>query len=215
MKGSISILFLLMLFSSCSNSSEELEKLQPIEIFTEVHLSEEDGLYFDRKGKKMNGTLLARYKNGSVHASLTFSDGMIRDGVIRLEDGTLYSDYLMSDGKNYYTRYWPDEKPRTMVVHEGNYNNRTEFHVWYENGIPLISSNSNFTRTWFEDGQIRMEVLRKGDDERGVARSWHMSGELKAEANFESEPYAGVYREWNKNGELIKKRTSAAGSSDE
>jgi len=215
MKGSISILFLLMLFYSCSTTSDEQSSVQPADIFPEIHLSEEDGLYFDRNGKKMNGSLLARYRNGSVHASLTFSDGMISNGVIRLEDGILHSDYSVEDGKNYYTRYWPDGTPRLMVVHEGNYNNRTEFHVWYENGIPSISSNPYFTRTWFEDGQLRMEVLRRGDDEQGVARTWHVNGELKAEAYFKNEPHAGIYREWNEYGELIKERAPAADSDGE
>jgi len=206
MKGSIYTLFLLMLFSSCSNSSDEQSKVQLTNIFPEIHLSEDDGLYLDIDGNRMNGNLSANYRNGNLRAKLNFSDGLITNGVIRLEDGTLYADYSMADGLNYHSIYWPDGTPKMLVAYEDDYNNQKEFHVWSENGTPVVASNPYFTRTWYEDGQLRMEMILKGDGEQGIARAWHANGELKTESHFESDPYAGIYREWDENGELIKKR---------
>lgn len=205
MKGSIYILFLLMLFSSCSTSDEQ-NRVQLADIFPEIHLSEDDGLYMNSDSSRVSGNLTAHYRNGNLHANLNFSDGLITDGVIQLRDGTLYSDYSMVDGVNYHTMYWPDGTPKMLVAYEGDYNNRTEFHVWHENGIPVVASNPYFTRTWYEDGQIRMEILLNGDREQGIARAWHINGELKAESHFESDPQAGIFREWDENGELIKER---------
>ncbi|REL39047.1 hypothetical protein DYD21_03565 [Rhodohalobacter sp. SW132] len=215
MKGSIYILFLLMLFSSCSIFSEERDRVQLVDIFPEINLSEDEGIYIDSDGKKINGKRSRNYRNGNLRADLTFSDGLITDGVIRLKDGTLYADYSIADGLYYHTQYWPDGKPQMMVVYEGNYNNQTEFHVWHENGTPVVASNPYFTRTWYEDGQLRMEILLKDDGEQGIARTWYMNGELKAESHFENNPHAGLYREWDEDGELIKNRVSSAVSVDE
>jgi len=204
MKGSIYTLFLLMLFSSCSSRSDDQNRVQLTDIFPELHLSEDDGLYVDRDGNRVNGNLSESYKNGNLNANLNFSDGLITDGIIRLQDGTLYADYSMADGLNYHTLYWPDGVPKMLVAYEGDYNNQTEFNVWSENGTPVVASNPYFTRTWYEDGQLRMEMLLKGDGDEGIARAWHMNGELKAESHFKNETHAGVYREWDENGELIK-----------
>lgn len=207
MKKSIFILIPIAFLFSCNSLPEDLKTDHVSDIFPQIYISEKNGLYTGRDKEPQNGTFLSKFSDGSIHAKLKMVDGMITEGIIRLQNGRIHSDYSSIDGRSYHTVYGETELPVMLTVYEGNYNQRTEFYVWYENGNPSMQNTNSMIRTWYENGQLQLQMPLKNGKIHGKALAWHKNGKLKAENYFTDDVMDGRFKEWDAEGNLIQERS--------
>ncbi|CAN5340152.1 hypothetical protein BH23BAC3_BH23BAC3_03230 [soil metagenome] len=211
MRKSIFILITITFLFSCNSLPEDLRTDHVSDIFPEIFVSEKYGLYTDRNGEPQNGTFLSKFSDGSKHAKLKLVDGMITDGFIRLQNGDINSDYSSIDGRIYHTVYQENGEPVMLTVYEGDYNQQKEFHVWHENGAPLVQITNSMMRTWYENGQLQMQMPLKNGKIHGKSIAWHKNGKLRAENHFTDDVMDGRFKEWDEEGNLIQKHTYEMG----
>ena len=206
MRKSIFLLLTMPFLFSCSSLPDGLKADHISDIFPEILISEKYGLYTGRNGELQNGTFVSKFSDGSKQAKLKLTDGMITDGFIRLKNGEIQSDYSSIDGRSYHTMYRENGKPAMLTVYEGNYSQRKEFHVWYENGSPSMQNTKSMIRTWYKNGQLQLEMPMRNGKIHGKAYAWHKNGMLKAKNHFTDDVMDGRFKEWDENGKLVNER---------
>lgn len=206
MKKLLVILITLIALVNCNNKPAHLKTDIISGIFPSIYVSEESGLYVDRRGELINGTFLASHDSGTDHARLIFSEGMIANGIIRLKEGTVHSDYSSDDGFYYHTIYQKSGEPKVLSVYEGDYTKHAEFYVWYEDGTPFLQHNRSMYRMWHENGRLYLQTPLKDGKMDGKALAWHENGQLKGESHFRDDQMDGTFTEWDEEGNLIRKR---------
>jgi len=212
MKLLLSISAFTLLMFSCSHDSVDLKRSPVSDLFSELGVSAEDRSYVDKNGYKANGFFTTRHENGAEHAELTFADGMITDGTIRLDDGSVQSIFTSEYGLFYQIVYnLKNGKPALITVYKGSYENRVGFYVWHENGMPFLHNNGHVIRMWFKSGELQLLAPLKNGKMQGQALAWHENGQLKALNNFTDDELDGSFKRWNEDGELISERIYNSG----
>jgi len=211
MKKLLIILVSSFVLLSCNSKPDNLQRDHISDIFPVVYVSEENGLYTDRNGTLIDGTFASSHNNGTIHAKLTFSKGMITNGFIRKEDGSLHSDYSSKEGFYYHTIYQENGEPKVLTVYEGDYHKHAEFYVWHEDGTPFLLNNRFMVRMWYENGQLQLQTPLKNGKMEGKALAWYKNGQLKTENYFTEDQMDGPFKEWDAEGNLIRERTYEMG----
>lgn len=124
------ILFLFLLFISCSQENPEKYTGNVEEIFSEISVSEELNLYVDRTGQPADGRYTSNYQNGSVQADITFRDGMIAEGKVFSSDGVLTIRYTTENDLMKTSYYTKSSQPRMVTLHGDDLSDQIALHTW-------------------------------------------------------------------------------------
>lgn len=121
MKQLSSVLFILLLFTACSQEISEEYSGKVEEIFSDISVSEKLNLYVNSDGQPADGHYTSNYQNGSIQADVTFKDGMISEGKIFSLDGVLTIRYTTENNlmKISYSNK-SNSKPRMATLYDDN-----------------------------------------------------------------------------------------------
>jgi len=212
MRQILSILFILFLFTGCSqkNSEEYTGKVE--KIFSNISLSEELNLYVDESGKPAEGHYMSTYQNGSVQADVTFKDGMISEGEIFSPGGVPTIRYTTENGlmkTSYYNKR--NSHPRMVTLYGENLSDKVAFHTWDEDGTRRVKTDQTVMKQWYKNGQPQFEMPLKNGKLHGKLVRWYENGQKKSEKHYINNVKHGTFKEWDKEGNIISKKVYEMG----
>ena len=206
MKQLTSVLFILLLFTACSQETSEEYTGKIEKIFSDISVSQKLNLYIDSDGQPADGHYTSNYQHGSIQADVTFKDGMISKGEIFSPDGILTIRYSTEDGLMKTTYYSSSGNPRMEVFHEDNLSDQVGFYTWDEDGTQRSQHDKTVMKQWYENGQPLVEMQLKGGNVHGRSLSWYENGQIKSEEHYINNVENGTFKEWDKEGNLISKK---------
>lgn len=199
----LSVIFFML---SCTPETDSLQSDYITNLFPEIFLSDEPGLYTNDRGKPVTGTFETHQNGDAMQTRLTFEDGMIVSGAIWGSEGRPRSEYAMEDGLASVT-YLNEKGQQTVRFYfEGNMNNIAGTKSWYEDGSPERISTQSYHKAWHPNGRLASEILFVDGRAEGTGYHWHENGALKAENNFKNDQWHGAFRSWDDAGNLLEER---------
>lgn len=206
MKQLSSVLFILFLFTTCSQEVSEEYSGNVEEIFSDISLSEQLNLYVDGAGQPADGHYTSNYQNGSSQADITFKDGMISEGEIFSSDGVLTIRYTTENDLQKTSFYTTSSHPRMVTLHGDDLSDQIEFHTWDEDGTPRVKHDQTVMKQWYKNGQPQFEMPLKDGKVHGKVVSWYENGQIKSEEHYTDGIKHGTFKEWDKEGNVISKQ---------
>jgi antitoxin component YwqK of YwqJK toxin-antitoxin module len=203
---------ILFFLASCSSEPEFTTTDYITDLNPGIFISDELNLYADRSGNPLNGELHLFFDDGTPQAELLFENGMVSEGRVWNEDGTLHQSYSFEDGLFKKTVHMEDGKPRLEMYFGKHLEDRIIFNVWFENGKPFIQNSPTLSRMWHENGQLALESTLVDGKMHGEAFAWHENGEIAARNHFKDDEMHGLFRNWDEEGNLIRKRVYEMGT---
>ncbi|MCC5940088.1 MAG: toxin-antitoxin system YwqK family antitoxin [Balneolaceae bacterium] len=207
MRASLLSLFCLFLMTSCASEYQSSQEDYVTMNFSNIYISDELNLYVDQRGNSMDGTVTARHDDGSLHAELTFENGMIVSGGFWAADGRQTTTYYLKDEATVQIMYHETGEKLMKSVFGTDLNDRLEFIAWFENGQLMTESTPEVSKMWHENGQIAAKSPKTDGKMEGKSTSWHKNGVIAAEGTFKNDQPHGVLRSWDEDGNLIRERT--------
>jgi antitoxin component YwqK of YwqJK toxin-antitoxin module len=207
MKQLTSVLFILLLFTACSQESSEQYTGKVEKIFSEISVSEDLNLYVDESGQLADGHYTSNYQNGSIQADVTFKDGMISEGGVFSPDGVQTIRYTTENGLmkiSYYNKR--NSHPRMVTLYGDNLSDQIEFHTWDEDGTRRHKQDRTIMKQWYKNGEPQFEMQLKDGKIHGKSVTWYENGQMKSEQHYMNEVKNGTFKEWDKEGNLISEQ---------
>lgn len=206
MKQLSSVLFILLLFTACSQEISEDYTGRVEEIFSQISVSEELNLYVDGAGQPADGNYTSNYKNGSIQADITFRDGMISEGKIFSSDGVLTVRYTTENGLMKTSFYSTSSEHRMVTLYGDDLSDRVEFHTWDEDGTRRVKHDQTVMKLWYKNGQPQSEIPVKDGKIHGNVILWYENGQIKSEEPYTDDVKHGTFKEWDEKGNIITKQ---------
>ncbi|MDZ7659259.1 hypothetical protein [Fodinibius sp.] len=207
MKQLSSVLFILLLFTACSQEIPERYTANVEEIFSDISISEDLYLYVDGTGQPADGHYTSNYQNGSIQADITFKDGMISEGEIFSPDGVLTIRYTTENNLmkiSYYNK--SNSQPRMVTLYGDDLSDRVAFHTWDEDGTRRVKHDQTVMKQWYENGQPQFEMSLRDGKLHGKSATWYENGQIKSEVHYINDMKHGTFKEWDKEGNVISKQ---------
>ena len=212
MKQLLSILFILLLITGCSQEISEEYTGKVEKIFSNISLSEELNLYVDESGKPAEGHYTSTYQNGSVQADVTFKDGMISEGEIFSPGAVSTIRYTTENGlmkTSYYNKR--NSHPRMVTLHDENLSDKVAFHTWDEDGTRRVKTDQTVMKQWYKNGQPQFEMSLKNGKLHGKSVRWYENGQKKSEKYYINNVKDGTFIKWDKEGNITSKKVYEMG----
>jgi antitoxin component YwqK of YwqJK toxin-antitoxin module len=165
------------------------------------------------------------YEKGQIRLSGEFVGGL-PDGKWELwhdNQSPWFASLLRADG------FYPEKDGCTFLVNSqgqiclDNFRNLTFeglTRTWYENGQLKLEATyqdgerQGLTGTWYENGQLEFAATYKAGELEGLTRKWYENGQLACQATFKAGEAEGLTRTWYENGQLKSQATYKAGEAE-
>ncbi len=206
MKQLSSLLFILLLFTACSQEMTDEYTGNVEEIFSNISISEELNLYVDGTGQPADGHYTSNYQSGSIQADVTFRDGMISEGKIFSSDGVLTIRYTTENDLMKTSYYSKSSQPRMVTLHDEDLSDRKEFHTWDEDGTRRVKTDQTVMKQWYDNGQPQFKMPLKDGKLHGESATWYENGQIKSEQHYTNGVKHGTFKEWDNEGNVISEQ---------
>ena len=213
LKRSITVLFCLILFTSCTKSIDGKKEKEYIETRKGI-------TYY--KGEPFTGEIFENYKNGQLKYKVNYKDGKREDGLYEMyyENGQLEKKENFKDGKEdglseFYDENgtlkfkinWKDGKEDGLSeVYDEN--GKLSYKWYYKNGKKIIYEQ------YYDNGQLEFKSEQKDGKENGLYVYYNENGQLSFKTNFKDGKLDGLSETYYENGQLRNKQNFKDGKLD-
>ncbi|MDB4170527.1 toxin-antitoxin system YwqK family antitoxin [Polaribacter sp.] len=175
LKRSITVLFCLILFTSCTKSIDRKKEKSYIE--------ERKGIIY-YKDEPFTGEMFENYKNGQLQLKENYKDG-VRNGVFEsyYENGQLAEkeNYKFGDRDGSYEGYFESGQLKSKENYKDGVRNG-EFESYYENGQLNGKLSEGEYKSYYENGQLK-ENYKYGNSD-GLYEGYYENGQLAEKGSY-------------------------------